>query len=140
MGRKGVSPLIAFVLLIGFTVALGSVVIIWMKEQAQSSVDIIVEDVETDLSCGDVSFNAHFVPSAAGNCTEINITNKGVRRIKDVTVRYEIGTKENFNVEIMPGETKNLKISKDGDIDIIPVIVSGEKKIGCSSRKVSLIC
>jgi flagellin-like protein len=58
-GKKGVSPVIATVLLIGLVIALGTVVFIWFRSFTQEAITKFGgENIE--LVCGDVSFEASY--------------------------------------------------------------------------------
>jgi len=49
--RKGISPLIAEVLLIGFTVTVASIVILWVTGFTRTSTKTISSQAETQLAC-----------------------------------------------------------------------------------------
>ncbi|MDD5699843.1 MAG: hypothetical protein PHH00_01460 [Candidatus Nanoarchaeia archaeon] len=71
-GKKGVSPVIATVLLIGLVVTLGVVVFLWFRSFTQEAVTKFGgENIE--LVCGDVQFEAGY--SSGGDLAISNIGN-----------------------------------------------------------------
>ena len=94
LGKKGISPLIATVLLIGFTVALAAVVILWgsgffskltISADEQSTNSLLcatdLKFVVTKVNCGDSITN----PVTPGSVT---IDNRGTTDIKGVSLRF----------------------------------------------------
>ena len=132
--KRGISPLISWVLLIGFVVGLSLMVGNWVRTQAQTTTENVVTNVESDIRCGDVAFNA------ALDCTglKLNITNTGKFSIVGIRVR-QTGNTEPYQLVIPVNELKtqdlsNFNITKDSDI--IPIISLKNNDVVCSARKV----
>lgn len=90
---KGLSPIIAIVLIIGFTVAVAAVVSIWLITLTKTQTSVIGEQTEKQVKCigssliiKEVKYNS----TATGTCSV------------NVTVAYETGTEilANMTVEI----------------------------------------
>ena len=56
MNKKGISPLIATVLIIGFTVALAAVIITWGGRFIQQTQDDVDRSTQVGLMCSRLSF------------------------------------------------------------------------------------
>jgi len=80
MKRKGVSPVIATVLLIGMVVVLGLIIFLWMRSLAQETITKL-EGENIELACDKVQFDV----SKAGD--QLVISNNGNVPIFDVSVR-----------------------------------------------------
>tara|TARA_B100000315_G_C14183266_1_gene409906 strand:- start:19 stop:450 length:432 start_codon:yes stop_codon:yes gene_type:complete len=134
--RRGISPLVSWVLLIGFVVGLSLMVGNWVRTQAQTTTDDVVKNVESDIRCSDVSFNAK-IDDCLG-APRLNLTNTGKFTISEVRVRQP-GHIEPYKVVIPVNEQKTQGLSNfenTQDADIIPVITVGKNSIVCSARKV----
>ena len=110
--KRGVSVIIGWVLLVGLSVALAIMVTTWAKQHAEQTTQFIIQDVEGDLNCADVSLKAFVVNPP---CTDLNISNTGYHTIIKVSARHQFGTQE-FDVNLPPQtESKVLNI----DINIL---------------------
>ncbi len=137
--KKGIGDIIAWVLLIGLSVALATMVTVWTKQQASKTTEFIIQDVEGDIQCADVSFKASVVDQAA--CKDINISNTGYHKIIKVSARTDFGATE-FSIDLMPqadSKVLNIAIPSTG-VDIIPIIQSSRGLIGCADRKLVITC
>ncbi len=80
MKKKGVSPIIATVLLIGMVIALALIIFIWMRSFTQETVTKF-DGENIELSCGKVEFQASY----SGG--EIYITNTGNIPVFDMSLK-----------------------------------------------------
>ena len=90
---KGLSPMIAIVLIIGFTVAVAAIVSIWLITLTKTETTVVEEQAEKQIKCMGSSLiikEVKYNSSATGTCTV------------NVTVAYETGTEilANMTVEI----------------------------------------
>ena len=109
MKKRGISPLISWVLLIGFVVGLSIMVTTWVKEQAESSSEKLVKDVESDIKCNDLAFNANL------DCTiltqpVLTITNRGKFAINKLRLRQPGST---YDIPLQLSVTKSIKIKPE---------------------------
>lgn len=165
--KKGISPLIAWVLLIGLSVSIGFMVMRW-------AVDVIPEP-EPDLSfCEDVSL---FLINQAMDDSEINlvnfnITNNGLFKIDKWSfgIVYSVGVTyghwcEEPDLDLLPGENKVISFYLGQPLqggsplcsDIIPFVtpisssdlvevslvpwigpIEDEEKINCNDKKINI--
>ena len=129
--------IVGWILLIGLSVAIATMVTVWTKQQATKTTEFIIADVEGDIQCADVSFKAFIVNPP---CTDINIFNTGYHKIVKMKVRHQFGTQE-FQVDLLPQtDSKVLNINIPSKVDIIPVIQSSKGLIGCADRKLVITC
>ncbi len=154
--KRGISPLIATVLIIGFTVALAAVIMVWgqgfikdmqAKTESGAAVQLVcAQDVTIDLSqaCLDSTTDQ----------LRITVKNNGNKDIKKLTVRaYEsaslIGSSDvlavapatvalpAFGVETIDIEAA--KLTDDGltlanlrQAEVIPIVEIGGKEVSCA--------
>ncbi|MBS3155545.1 hypothetical protein J4404_03555 [Candidatus Woesearchaeota archaeon] len=85
--KKGISPLIAYILLIGMTVAMSVTVSIYLKNQAQS---INFNSKEIEVYCADVAMDAELVCKNSENVLGFNLTNRGYYSISNLTISSKI--------------------------------------------------
>ncbi|MBN1156085.1 hypothetical protein JXA85_00570 [Candidatus Woesearchaeota archaeon] len=143
-GKKGVSPLIATVLLIAFAVALGAVVMNWGKNQIQESA--------VGTECKDVQF-AWFMRTGkpvlcySADSLEITVQNGPLIEIEGVKMIVD-GSKDIFTAEsitaerIGKAEAKKIKagydVSKYGEprvIKLFPKVMKNDKQVICPLEK-----
>lgn len=139
MDKRGLSAIIAWVLLVGLSVGLGIIVTTWAKQQASKTVEGTIQNIEGDLRCAEVSFKAFVMPPPC----DINISNTGYYTIVNVSVRHQFGT-QIFAANLLPQQDSkvlNIQVSPPIQLDIIPIIRSEKNQlIGCADRKLVLTC
>jgi flagellin-like protein len=144
-GKKGVSPLIATVLLIAFAVALGAVVMNWGKTQIQ-------ENINTGAECNDVQFSWFMRGGKPVLCyspvaLEITVQNGPLIEVDGIKMIVD-GSKDIYTAEtitadrIGKAEAKKIKagydVSKYGEprvIKLFPKVMKAEKSIICPMEK-----
>ena len=134
MQKRGISELISWVLMIGFTVALAVIVTQFLREQAETTSENIVIDTEGDLRCSDVSLTAYCFTQDS-----IKIKNKGYFTIYEIRVRKNEEL-TSYPINLKPGQESETLNTGPGNLDIIPIIKVEDKLLACSDRKVSLTC
>jgi len=90
MGKKGISPLIATVLILGFTVALGAVIMTWGTKFVDDMQTSTKETADVQMACAtDVSFELQNVcwNNSAGDY-KITVANNGDKKIDKFKVRF----------------------------------------------------
>lgn len=119
--KKGQGQLVAFVLLIGFTVVIGVMVGNWMIKQARTSGGKAVERAELDVRCADVS---------------ISSVCDGTPKIKNTGYFTITKLKVGGNDIIPVGGIKPNKLSQtlNTEVNIIPFIEIEGKEYGCTSK------
>lgn len=155
--KKGVSPLIATVLLIAFAVALGAVVMNWGKSFAIGTMNTVQQKSDQDTTCsGDVSLNVVKLADGTlqmcygGSTTEGHlffiIENSGRVAISQIDLQvigaidvYANTTLNGTSIGIGHALRRNLTYDFDtyGDVRqvrIIPKINLGGKTVTCSGN------
>lgn len=100
--KKGISPLIATVLIIGFTVALAAVILTWGTSFTKSISKGTEETAELQLTCAqDVQFDVKSACyDAVANNIRFIVENNGNKDIKNFTARVKIS-----DTNVLAGET-----------------------------------
>ncbi|MBT3262416.1 hypothetical protein HN992_03225 [Candidatus Woesearchaeota archaeon] len=139
--KRGISPVISWILIIGFTMTLAGFSMTWMRETASTTSEKMVDNIGTDLECGDVSINAY---NTSGSCAKINITNKGFFTITGVKFRSGKGL-SNITQTIIP--TTEIEISTgvtnflpNNELGIIPEISYKDKTLVCINKEIRIKC
>ncbi len=135
--KRGISPAISWVLLIGLSVVIASMVTVWMRTTAEEVAEDLAFDVEQDARCADVSISAQ----TQNNCNTVTIENRGLFSINKVKIRYD-GTFEEYDLEIKPTQSAPLSLNIQGynEINVIPVTQIDNQMIGCLDREVTVSC
>jgi flagellin-like protein len=85
---KGVSPMIAVVLLIAFTVAIGGIISIWLTSLASTQTSTVSSQAEKQIKCA----------SSTITIKEAKYTN--MSSLVNITVTHETGTEKLYNLSI----------------------------------------
>lgn len=75
---KGISPLIATVLLIAFTVAVGGILSVWLTTYSRTSIDIIGTQSNTQLTCSYGGISLDTLKYSGSQYLSGNIRNTGL--------------------------------------------------------------
>ena len=151
--KKGISPLIATVLLIGFAIALAVLIYFWwgniLKEQAQKQLVeapiICAEQVE--LSAKDTTCYNEVSPSG-DYFVLLYLENKGSANIDDLRVRI-VGATSSITVTVGEGlkktQTKQTSVAYNKgttgqvkEVIIEPIIVRGGTSTTCREQRITL--
>lgn len=130
MGRKGVSPIIATVMLIALAFALAVIIFLWAKGFLAEKTQKLGEPAE--YSCERISFEAEAITGENGGISMVNrgnvplygaeIRKKGLGAIKNVGVfDRTINIGEDAKIEMPSG------INKEDVIILVPIVL-GEVK------------
>lgn len=154
--KKGISPLIATVLLLGFTVALATTVFLWMQSQTKTMSKSTVEYAEGEMQCQNIRINV--VKSNSSTCNKLDISNKGYVMIDQLAIRtfnpagsslYPASPDPDFLAPqsttcVIPdcGITKNVPTECLGceTVEVMPIIKIGERMVGCKDKTVVETC
>lgn len=151
MNKRGISPLIATVLIIGFTVALAAVIMTWGQSFSKGIQEQTEETSTQQITCAqDVMFDITNVCETTTDGTyKITIANNGNKKIDKFKVRYyeaaddvvpmdvTFGTGDDAGIVAFGIESDSSVASTQSDvvkIEAIPVITLEGKEITCSSN------
>lgn len=144
--RRGLSPVIATVLLIGIVVVLGIIIFLWFRGMTEESITKF-EGKNVKLVCEEVSFDADY------SSGELTISNFGNVPIYDMEVQiYSTGSYTTKNIREIANTWPEVGLNQGGifyeDISseagsatkliLIPVLIgnsdSGKKTAACEER------
>ena len=154
-GRRGVSPLIATVLLIAFAVALGAVVMNWGKTYVEEQAEHAGSKSNTEIKCEiDIDLKVKEIRGSPKICynngstnasVEVMLENRGSESIEGIRLLV-IGTNEEvYSVDLNessldPGEVKKFEQSYDystiGEIDLVEFV----PKISVEGEVLPVLC
>ncbi len=142
--KRGLSPVIATVLLVLIVVILGSVIYLWARSFVTEKVEKFGEPIEN--SCTDISFKAEIYEG------KIHIANEGSIPLFGVEVKKKgIGSSSalgSFEKTIKAGQSEAILIPNSvklnvGDTAVITPVIVGEsdkmkKTYPCSAKEISV--
>lgn len=144
--KKGVSPLIAWVLVIGLSIALTIVVGNFMKESAKETAESLIQDIEGGAVCNKLNINAEPLEcNKASKKIKLTLSNKGFLAIDKVRVRlfYSDNTLGNEivnlnNGPLLPDKSVKIEVPTKGETLIKLQIVPIREEFGCVDKKIEL--
>ena len=88
ISRKGVSPLIATVLLIVFTIALGTIIIAWLTNYTSTTTEqtSATSNRLTECAKAAITIDAIYSSTADKNITKVDVRNNGLLKINVTNV------------------------------------------------------
>ena len=143
--KRGVSPLIAWVLIIGLTITLSLVVGSFIKKTAEDTSSTLIDYVEGGATCDKIIINAKPLEcNKASEKIKLEISNEGFLSVDqaqvrifyiDNTVGNEIGS---FNNALKPNDVVDVEVRVERKIiNKLQVIPIREEK-GCVNKKIEL--
>lgn len=139
--KKGVSVIISWVLLVGLTVAIGTMVSIWIRTTTEKTVQEQIEQV--DLKCDDIGFNVKNNSECVYGSVSFAVNNRGSFTIHDFIIRVDgevtrngLNTPDKLNILPDQSQDLNIDITPSSEIEFIPVVDNN----ACSSRRIRLKC
>jgi len=128
MFKRGISPLIATVLLIGFTIVLSFVVVNWIRGSVEDQTDDPIFDVELQNICLAAKTDFEFVFSGDSLIGyRVDIKNTGPNDFSDVKVGWvgEVGYVSNLSSSLrgfgFGTSSSNVGVNY-GSVNIIPIV------------------
>lgn len=145
--KRGVSPVIATVLLVGIVILMGVIIFMWFKNLQKETITKFGE-TNVEIVCDEVSFDASYAGgelsiSNNGNVPiysfSIKVTKPGSYETKSIS---EITTEDWPSAGLNQGNAFSSEISIDVDADsitVIPILLgnseSGEKSFVCDEAQ-----
>lgn len=158
--RKGISPLIATVLIIGFTVALAAIIMTWGTTFSKGMQKTTEATTEEQLACAqDVNIDLSSACFAGEDKIKLTIKNDGSKALESVSARFYVDGSVVTSVSPLMKtdgvtqltiaayglETTEVEMTLDSPADdraaevtlveIVPVIKVGEKTLTCAQTK-----
>lgn len=159
--KKGMETVVAWVLLLGFSIALGTFVFVWATKGAEKMTQSTLEYVQGGMQCEQVQIDAYFSPDESGKpCKNLTIINKGYLTLEQVMLRGIKGGSTTLNMQVFdktiadcPGmpllPRQELKCGREwwqgletggAKIDLIPVVKDKKSLITCPDKAKTLDC
>ena len=163
--KRGVSPLIATVLIIGFTVALAAIIFTWGQSFVRETTQQTADSTEQSLTCSRVNFEVNIkcptgLLAGQTQLESIQINNLGNNVIKSAKLRayfkdgtvqigdlddidiasFNINTYSSSSIPALPQVIRNPDIDK---LEVIPTLVTESgNKVTCpeSIRTKTVTC
>ncbi|MBS3145541.1 hypothetical protein J4414_01945 [Candidatus Woesearchaeota archaeon] len=143
--KKGVSPLIAWILIIGLTVSLALIVGNFLKESAETTKESLIEYVEGGSTCDKIIINAEPLEcNKASRNIKLKINNRGFLAINKIQVRifYSDNTLGNeivsFNNNLLPDNNIEAVVPIENKAIIKLQAVPIREETGCADKKAEL--
>jgi len=128
-GKKGISPLIAWILILGLTVAIASIVSIWYTQKAKSMSEETFSGFETGVECSEANYNVIFDE----NCNAV-IINTGHLKIVKIKLSTDKGDKE-YDLNLLPRK-KSETLGQFEEISAVLYIQPEDKLLACPKEQV----
>lgn len=140
--KRGISPLIATVLIIGFTVALGAVVMIWGSGFVKTMQESSEQSMEVSQTCAATMVGVDNIQPESANRISFMMENVGQTDIDSVIVRVtgtdgvdSVTVKKSLNVaakSLFSAKFNPEKVGLITKIDIIPNLEINDKQTPCA--------
>ncbi|MDD5254063.1 MAG: hypothetical protein PHG05_03075 [Candidatus Nanoarchaeia archaeon] len=148
INRKGISPLIATVLIIGFTVALAAIIMTWGQSFTKNIQEQTEETSGSQITCAqEVMFDVDNVCLVSGTTYRVRIKNDGTKKLEKVHLRFYKSAdevkqiKDQFltGIESFGIESKDIDstLSDVKQVEAVGVIKIDGKEITCSANTAS---
>lgn len=140
-GRKAIAPVISFILLLGFAVALGTGVYLWQVRQAESLSEGVVRYASGILACQNLNFNAQ----SSDGCTKVSIKNSGFFDVDGFVVRsfssFGAGSEvKTVFVQAQKEGVLDVNLVDAEKVEVMPVIKVEGELVGCKDMVRSVDC
>ncbi|MBI4447481.1 hypothetical protein HY643_00725 [Candidatus Woesearchaeota archaeon] len=143
MGTKKGTSYLEWVLLLGLMVALTAMALTWTTSFGKKELGSNIDFISGKMECESIKLSKE-----SGDCSNlppIKIKNRGSLNIDQLAIRKYSPTGEvALEVDeqgLIVNEEKPLNIANPLEkIEIIPVIISGSKLIGCQEKKITINC
>jgi flagellin-like protein len=136
--KRGISPLIATVLLIAFAVSIGTMIMNWGKDAVAAG-----DCTETNIDVQVINNKPLFCYDTLNNKVNVMVKNTGSTNIEMLKMRVITPNFESQELDVPDSaiasgdiKTKNIDFVKSGTfrVEIIPVITIGGKDRVCSDK------
>lgn len=143
--KKGISDVVSWVLLLGFTIGLGVAVFTWTKSYTITQTESTVKYVEGKIECQEIMINL-WINKSVGSCRGFTVTNRGKLKIDSLLVRVfsnnDVVGSYIYNLSLNPLQTKYiLNSSLSGTrMEATPVIAVSNQLTGCKEKTIKGDC
>lgn len=137
--KKGISPVIAWVLILGFTIALGAIVTNWYLQQSKKTTESTLGTMEGEMECNEIRINVAFTQPqpTSGNCI-LKVSNTGMLKIDSIRINsiqksYDKNPKEYRNYS--SSDITDLCGAAYQKITVLPLIKKDKTLVACQNDR-----
>ena len=139
---KGISPLVASVLLIGFTVAIAGIISVWLTGSTRTQTEIIGEQANLQAHCLGSSLVVKEVRRSGGQVNVTYALETGTESLNNITIEaIALGNSTKIgpfytNSTLGPGDgnSSTLTIQPVGSLELVRVVGICQKKFPISTE------
>jgi flagellin-like protein len=114
MKSKAISPMIATILLIAFTVAIGGIISVWLATYTRTAQTAVTGATEAQIKCAGISPNIYRVTN-----TTVFLLNSGTVELTNVTCVTQDGISIGTITSMPPGNMSSLTWNSTGNTSVI---------------------
>ncbi|MDP2908396.1 MAG: hypothetical protein Q8N77_01180 [Nanoarchaeota archaeon] len=148
MKKKGASAVVAWVLLLGFSIGLATTIFLWTTRQTEEMSESAVRFVEGGMQCDNVMINVAKTPVT---CTPLIITNTRYLNIEKILLRQisnpapnpiycQGGEKFKVKDPAMPCPETTEPTGWTGKIEVMPLIKIDNDLVACKNKAITVEC
>lgn len=153
MEKRGISPLIATVLLVGFVIAIAILVWLWYGNVVKERAEKEGQRISGEFSCSSnvrISIDNLVCGTPSSPIVNFDIQNEGIADLNGIRIliQGDVGV-ETLGISLSLGATTSQKIGESYDaskvgvlstVTVIPTVRQGSSTITCTEEKVVLTC
>ena len=146
VNKKGAGAIIAWVLLVGFTIGLATTVFLWTTRQTEELTEGAVRFVEGGMQCDNVMINVAVVdpakyPECGVSCC-LKIANTRYLNIEKVILRSleSVETDECCSPLNIKEYAIIDKSGWSGNIEVLPIIKVNDDLVACTNKAITIEC
>lgn len=139
--KKGVSEIIAYVLIVSLAVTLGTLVTIWYKSTTEKQVETLLNPLEGSTQCEGVNVNLAF---RSDTCS-VAVFNTGTTMIDSLQITYTDGSgginTSKYELKIPPRLSQEITLPSEGvqsgnidTINVLPIILVDNQPYFCQGN------
>ncbi len=136
LARKGISPIIAFVLILGLVISLATFVSFWYQGVTESQIDTALEMFEDTPECNGVRYEVGFDYSTCS----ITLFNAGDEEINKLVLSYAFSdgstNTETREVTLPPNARETVsEVPNFAEATFTPILIRETKQISCTDER-----
>lgn len=145
--KKGAGTVIAWVLLLGFSIGLATTVFLWSTRQTEELSEHAVKFVEGGMQCDSVGINVACEKNLDNTCKKLTVSNTRYLNIERILLRGL----DSLQKDYCQGGAQ-LKIQQQqppmdcdvdgwyGKIEVMPLVKVNGGLVGCKNKAVTIQC
>lgn len=141
VNKLAVSPIIAFVLLLGLSVSIAIMVYVFSVRQVETLSEKGVSFVNAGMGCE----NVYLSVNSENGCSEVTVFNNGLFDINGLVVRSfsPFGAKsvvDEILVDVKKSASLSFGLVNADKLEVVPLLKVSDELVGCKGRMVSVSC